>query len=604
MAGVFQPPPTWALPVIVDEMTGKAIFNPVWLRWFVDFSANVGTGGAGSGSVISVNTKTGVVTLTAADVGAGGLATDNHWTGPNNFDLLETAGFVFIAGAGGGIAPKVTLVSTLGTPGLRWLGVYGQDLDLAGTFKWGAYTIPVPAGATTTYLRNDGTWATPPDTTGAQLDVANTWTALQTFNADIRTPTFGTVVGYGVAPTVTDTYENGDAAFRWLNTITKNLTLGENLVWNALTIPKPTGGTTTFLRNDGTWAAPAGGVSLDVANTWTAKQTFNGGLESEGYLFVAGVGGGLAAKVTGQSTLGTPSLRWISVYSQDADITGNFKWGTVNPTAIPPPAGSTTTFLRNDGTWATPPAGISLGAANTWTAKQTFSAEWATSVLQTFDVASGTPGLQPLTDNQSQLGTASLRWKQIYTKLLNCSGDFTWGAYTIPVPTGDTTKFLRNDGTWTASIPGIQQVGGIVKTTGTSIGALGGGFTSIVSYNAAAYSNAAGISHNLTNGTVTISVAGDYNFIVNMICLYDASTSDRAFGVRIWDATSSVSIGGTTVGAPPDSTALSVGFTLPIVVAAGRLTHPLVLQIGDGSTFANFTVGAATLAATSIGPLS
>jgi len=89
-----------------------------------------------------------------------------------------------------------------------------------------------------------------------------------------------------------------------------------------------------------------------------------------------------------------------------------------------------------------------------------------------------------------------------------------------------------------------------------------------------------------------------------MICLYDASTSDRAFGVRIWDATSSVSIGGTTVGAPPDSTALSVSFTLPIVVAAGRLTHPLVLQIGDGSTFANFTVGAATLSATSVGPLS
>jgi len=506
MAGVFQPPPTWALPVIVDEMTGKAIFNPVWLRWFVDFSANVGTGGAGSGSVISVNTKTGVVTLTAADVGAGGLATDNHWTGPNNFDLLETAGFVFIAGAGGGIAPKVTLVSTLGTPGLRWLGVYGQDLDLAGTFKWGAYTIPVPAGATTTYLRNDGTWATPPDTTGAQLDVANTWTALQTFNADIRTPTFGTVVGYGVAPTVTDTYENGDAAFRWLNTITKNLTLGENLVWNALTIPKPTGGTTTFLRNDGTWATPAGGVSLSAANTWTAKQTF--------------------------------------------------------------------------------------------------SAEWATSVLQTFDVASGTPGLQPRTDNQSQLGTASLRWKQIYTKLLDCSGDFKWGAYTIPVPTGDITKFLRNDGTWAASVPGVQQVGGISKTTGTSLGTIASDYTSITSYQAAAYTNTAGISHNLTNGTITFSVAGDYNLILNFVGLYDADAGSRYFSARLWDATSSVAVTSVYIVAAPNTLAVSAGFTLPVSIAAARLTHALILQIGDGSTFNNFTVGTVTLAATSIGPLS
>lgn len=34
----FQPPPTWALPVIVDERSGEAIFNPVWLKWFLDFS--------------------------------------------------------------------------------------------------------------------------------------------------------------------------------------------------------------------------------------------------------------------------------------------------------------------------------------------------------------------------------------------------------------------------------------------------------------------------------------------------------------------------------------------------------------------------------------
>ena len=30
-----------------------------------------------------------------------------------------------------------------------------------GRFKWGGYSIIAPAGSTTTFLRNDGTWATP-----------------------------------------------------------------------------------------------------------------------------------------------------------------------------------------------------------------------------------------------------------------------------------------------------------------------------------------------------------------------------------------------------------------------------------------------------------
>jgi hypothetical protein len=40
MTSVFQPPPTYALPVVVDEITGKSIFNPIWLRWFIDLSKN------------------------------------------------------------------------------------------------------------------------------------------------------------------------------------------------------------------------------------------------------------------------------------------------------------------------------------------------------------------------------------------------------------------------------------------------------------------------------------------------------------------------------------------------------------------------------------
>lgn len=41
----FQPPPTWAMPVIIDEVSGKATFNPIWLRWFLDYTQNLTPGG-------------------------------------------------------------------------------------------------------------------------------------------------------------------------------------------------------------------------------------------------------------------------------------------------------------------------------------------------------------------------------------------------------------------------------------------------------------------------------------------------------------------------------------------------------------------------------
>lgn len=46
----FQPPPTYAMPVIEDQRSKTLVFNPIWLKWFLDLSQNLGTTGAGSGS--------------------------------------------------------------------------------------------------------------------------------------------------------------------------------------------------------------------------------------------------------------------------------------------------------------------------------------------------------------------------------------------------------------------------------------------------------------------------------------------------------------------------------------------------------------------------
>ena len=45
---------------------------------------------------------------------------------------------------------------TLGASGRRWNGFY-----LNNAFDWNGYAIPAPGGSTSTFLRNDGTWATP-----------------------------------------------------------------------------------------------------------------------------------------------------------------------------------------------------------------------------------------------------------------------------------------------------------------------------------------------------------------------------------------------------------------------------------------------------------
>lgn len=44
----YQPPPTYADPIIVDDRTGQATFNPIWLQWFVWLAELLGTGGSSS----------------------------------------------------------------------------------------------------------------------------------------------------------------------------------------------------------------------------------------------------------------------------------------------------------------------------------------------------------------------------------------------------------------------------------------------------------------------------------------------------------------------------------------------------------------------------
>lgn len=51
MAGTFQPPPLYELPVLVDKATGMVRFSSNWLKWFVDLAAFLTKTGGATGTI-------------------------------------------------------------------------------------------------------------------------------------------------------------------------------------------------------------------------------------------------------------------------------------------------------------------------------------------------------------------------------------------------------------------------------------------------------------------------------------------------------------------------------------------------------------------------
>lgn len=48
MATTFPPPPTYADVVLVDEVSKRPRFNPLWLKWFLEITQFISVNGGGS----------------------------------------------------------------------------------------------------------------------------------------------------------------------------------------------------------------------------------------------------------------------------------------------------------------------------------------------------------------------------------------------------------------------------------------------------------------------------------------------------------------------------------------------------------------------------
>jgi hypothetical protein len=238
--------------------------------------------------------------------------------------------------------------------------------------------------------------------------------------------------------------------------------------------------------------------------------------------------------------LGGATKRWNGFF-----LSNTFTW---NGYGIVQPTGDTTKFLRNDGSWEVPPAAgggvssfntrtgaitllntdvtsalgytpVNPGVANTFTANQTINnltvglvtgssypgilSTTAVGVMgnSTSYVAVFTGGgftsFIPAADDLINLGASGFTWKTIYLK-----NQFIWNGYSITAPTGNTSLFLRNDGTWVApTSAGVSsfntRTGAVTLTSGDVTGALG--FTPIASGGALGTPS----SGNFSSGTFT-----------------------------------------------------------------------------------------------------
>lgn len=494
--------------------------------------ASIGTF-SGVPAVASVGSSVGFANASNAAV-----LVSNAWRGTSNNDI------------------------SLGAPGINWNNIYGT------TYNVGSGTASMTASG----------------------------------NNLVLNAVAAAVAGVGIAPATDNLYFLGGSSLRW-----KALYLGDGaLTWNSYAIPAPTGGTTTFLRNDGTWAVPPGSgggsgtvtsVSVVSANglagtvatatttpAITLSTSVTGVLKGNGTAISAATAG--TDYVAPGGALGTPSsgtLTNATGLPLTTGVTGllpvaNGGTGTATPALV---AGTNVTIT---GTWPNQTINSSGGGSMTYPgagiANSTGSA-WGTSYSTT-----GTGTVLALATSPTlvtpALGTPT-------------SGDFSTGTFTWPTFNQNTTGTAANitassNSTLTTlsalSLPGSQVSGNIsgnaANVTGTV--AIGNGGTGQTTASAAitALSGTQTSGYYLrSDGTNTLLAA----IVAADVPTLNQNTTGTAANVT---GTVAVANGGTGLTTTPANGALDIG--------NGTGFTRTTLTAGTGITVTN-TSGAITIAA-------
>lgn len=224
-------------------------------------------------------------------------------------------------------------------------------LDLFDTSTTTKGLVPGSNGAISNFLRGDGTWAS----TGGSGSVTNIATNNGVTGGPITTT--GTI---GLAAMAANTIKGNNTGASAVPTdlTATQVTALLNLFTSALKglTPPSGGGTTNYLRADGTWTAPPGATSGTVTNIATNNGLTGGPITSTGTIGLATMN---ANTIKGNNT-GATAVPTNLTATQVTAMLNTFTSALKG--LAPASGGGTTNFLRADGTWAVPSS--SAGASN------------------------------------------------------------------------------------------------------------------------------------------------------------------------------------------------------------------------------------------------